>query len=66
MLAQIVSLIISGMFSENIRNLINTTEMINVETIKLLMYGAIIIYAIYILVYYIIGKKSFEKGVNVD
>ena len=68
-LTQTISLCIVfvfGLFNANVMNLINTTEMINIEIIKSLMYGAISLYAIYTICYYIIGKKALEKGVNVD
>ena len=57
---------IAGLFNDKIMNLINTTEMINIDTIKMIMYGAIVLYLIYIVIYYIIGKKQLEKGVNVE
>lgn len=69
MLTQIVSLFIVGiigLFNANIMNLINTTEMIQIEAIKFLLYGAMGIYCIYIIFYYILGKKAFERGVNVE
>lgn len=69
MLTQVVSLVfiyIFGLFNSNVMNLVNTTEMINIDAIKLLMYLAIGMYAIYIIVYYILGKKAFQKGVNVE
>ena len=62
----LVILFIIGLFNPDIMNLINTTEMINLEVIKTIMYIGIVIYIVYIIAYYIIGKKLFEKGVNVD
>ena len=47
-------------------NLINTTDIINIETIKYVMYAGIGIYIVYILFYYILGQKQLEKGVNVE
>lgn len=69
MLMQIVSLVIIfilGLFNQNIMNLINTTQLINIDAIKYVMYAVIGIYFVYILFYYILGKKAFEKGVNVE
>lgn len=69
MATQVVSIIliyIFGLFNSNVMNLINTTGAINVEIIKTLMYGAIGLYIVYIGFYYMLGKKAFEKGVNVD
>lgn len=69
MLTQAVSLVfiyIFGLFNSNVMNLVNTTEIISIDAIKILMYLAILMYAIYIVVYYVIGKKAFQKGVNVE
>lgn len=64
--ASLVIICILGIFNTNVMNLINTTEMISIEAIKLLLYGAIGIYAVYLIFYYILGRKAFEKGVNVE
>lgn len=66
---QIVSLLciyLFGVFNPEIMNLINTTEMVNVDIIKSMMYAAIGLYAIYVIFYYLLGQKQFEKGVNVS
>ena len=57
---------IMGFFNTDIMNLFNTTDMLNVEVVKSIMYAGIIIYVCYIIIYYFIGKKQLEKGVNVD
>ena len=69
MIPQIITIgiiFILGLFNKDIMNLLNTTTMINVEAIKSIMYVGIIIYLCYIAIYYLIGKRQFEKGVNVD
>ena len=69
MLTQIVTLAliyIFGLFNSNVMNLINTTDIINVDAIKDVMYAGIGIYVIYIMFYYLLGKRQLEKGVNVD
>ncbi len=57
---------IFGLFNSNIMNLINTTDIINIDTIKLLMLAGIGIYIIYIVFYYFLGNESLKKGVNVE
>lgn len=57
---------IFGVFNSNIMNLINTTDIINIDAINIVMYLGIAIYLIYTIFYYILGLKQFEKGVNVD
>lgn len=57
---------ILGLFNSNIMNLINTTDIVNVDAIRYIMYVGIGIYVVYIIFYYILGKKQFDKGVNVD
>lgn len=67
-ITQVVTLalvFIFGLFNSNVMNLINTTEMISIDAIKLIMFAAIGLYAVYIVFYYVLGKKVFEKGVNV-
>lgn len=69
MATQMISLIliyIFGLFNSNVMNLINTTEMISVNMIKIIMCCAIGLYLVYISALYFLGKKAFEKGVNVE
>jgi len=62
----VIILFILGLFNPDIMNLFNTTNIVDVETIKSILYVGIVIYVVYIISYYFIGKKLFEKGVNVD
>ena len=55
-----------GIFNESVMNLINTTDIINVDAIKTVMYVGIGIYVLYILLLYVVGKRQLEKGVNVE
>ena len=55
-----------GLFNPDVMNLINTTDMVNIEAIKSVMYAGIGIYAIYIIFLYFFGKKELNKGVNVE
>ena len=57
---------IIGLFNEKVMNVINTTEIVNVDAIKYVMIAGIAIYVIYNIIYYLVGKKQLEKGVNVD
>lgn len=57
---------IYGLINPDIMNLINTTKNVDIGTVKSVMYIAIVIYIIYNVIYYILGKKELEKGVNVD
>jgi len=69
MATQVVTLVlifIFGLFNPNVMNLINTTDIINIDAIKTVMYAGIGIYIVYIIFYYILGKKQFEKGINVE
>ena len=50
-----------GFFNEGVMNIINTTEIINPEAIKDVMMAGIGIYLLYNVIYYVIGKKQFEK-----
>ena len=57
---------IIALFNNDIMNLINTSDAVDIKTIKSIMNISILIYVIYNLMYYFIGKWQFEKGVNVD
>ena len=69
MLTQVITLaiiFIFGLFNNSVMNLLNTTDIVNIEAIKLVMTGGVIIYVVYILFYCWLGKKAFEKGVNIE
>jgi len=69
MITQVITLgviFVLGLFNPSVMNLINTTDIINVEAIKSVMYMGIGIYMVYIIFYYILGKIQLRKGVNVD
>lgn len=55
-----------AIFNKDIMNLFYTTEIINVNTIKIIIYFAITIYTITLLAGYFINLKLFKKGVNID
>ena len=57
---------IYGLFNPNVMNLINTTDLIDVDAIKSVMYAGIGVYIVYIIFLYVLGLKQLEKGVNVD
>ena len=69
MITQIVTLgaiFVFGLFNPNVMNLINTTDIVNIDAIKSVMYMGIGIYVVYIIFYYILGNIQLKKGVNVD
>ena len=55
-----------GLFNPDVMNLINTTDIVNIEAIKSVMYAGIGIYAIYIIFLYFLGKRQLNKGVNIE
>ena len=55
-----------GLFNPAVMNLFNTTENLDVNTIKTILHGGIIMYTLYSVLYYFLGKRAFEKGVNVE
>ncbi len=62
----ILFIFIFGLFNSDVMNLINTTDLINIDTIKMVMYLGTAIYFIYNIIYYFVGKYQLEKGVNID
>ena len=57
---------IYGLFNPQVMNLLNTTDMVNVDAIKSVMYVGIGIYVVYAIVFYVWGLVQFKKGVNVE
>lgn len=69
MITQVITLAVIfgvGLFNSEVMNLINTSDAINIDAIKILMYVAMGIYIVYNVIYYLIGKMQLEKGVNID
>ena len=68
-LTSALTLVISyvvGLFDSGVMNIINTTDIVNMSAIKTVMYAGIGIYLLYNIVYYIVGSKLLNKGVNVE
>ena len=57
---------IFGLFNQDVMNLFMTNNIINIDILKYIMYGAIVLYIIYLIIYYSLGLKLFNKGVDVD
>jgi len=57
---------IYGLFNPEVMNLINTTDIINIEAIKSVMYAGIGIYVVYSIALYCLGQRELKKGVNVE
>ena len=55
-----------GLFNSNVMNLLNTTDVINIEAIKSVMYAGIGVYVIYSVILYYLGQRHLNKGVNVE
>lgn len=62
----VIGTFITALFNDNLMNLFYTMDALNVQTIKLCILLAIILYSLSIVILYVIGLKSFEKGVNID
>ena len=55
-----------GLFNPEVMNLLNTTDIVNIEAIKSVMYAGIGIYVVYIMFLYWLGLKQLNKGVNIE
>ena len=62
----LILMFIVALFIPDLMNLFYTTEMINLEMIKLIIYLAIGIYSMTLVIGYIVNIKLFNKGVNVE
>ena len=56
---------IIGLFNKDIMNII-TTNIVSIKGIKNILVGGIVMYIIYNIIYYFIGKWQLEKGINID
>ncbi len=63
--AMLLIIFIIGLFNKDIMNIMNTTDMVNINSIKTFMLLGIGIYIIINVFYYFVGKKLLEKGVNI-
>lgn len=57
---------IVALFNDNLMNLFYTKEALNIDTLKLCIILAVIVYSANIFILYILNTKMFSKGVNVD
>ncbi|MBR6690543.1 MAG: hypothetical protein IKL65_04360 [Bacilli bacterium] len=62
----LIIMFICGLFNKDIMNLFMTNNIVNIDILKIIMYGAILLYTVYIVSYYVIGLKIFKKGIDVD
>ena len=62
----LLSIFVTGLFNPDIMNLIYTTEMIDMNTIKVIVFLTIIVYSLLLVLIYLFNLKLFKKGVNVD
>jgi len=63
----LIGLYILGFFNVEVMNLFNTvTETLSIDAMKSVLYAGMVMYVFYIVIYYFIGKKQIEKGINVD
>lgn len=62
----IVVVFIVALFNKDLMNLFYTMDSLNVDTVKLCIYLAIIIYTLNIVILYFVNSRLFNKGVNVD
>ncbi len=55
-----------GLFNPKVMNLINTTDIVNIDAIKSVMFVGIGIYIVYSIALYWLGQRNLKKGVNVE
>lgn len=68
-ITQIISLVflfIMALINPSIMNLFNTTQMIDMNIVQTMLYLSIAMYSVYVIIYYLLGRRHFEKGVDVD
>jgi len=68
-LSQIIAIamvFIVALFNKNLMNLFYTTEAIDLDMVKLIIYLAIGIYSILVIVGYLVNLRLFKAGINID
>lgn len=66
MIGIILIILVIGIFNKDIMNVINTTSVISLNSIKTLIYLCIGIYTLYNIICYVVGSKELESGVNIE
>ena len=62
----LLAIYVIGLFQPEVMNLFYTQTTLEIETMKTVLLGDMVMYFVYIILYYWLGKKILEKGVNVD
>lgn len=62
----LVFLFMIALFNKDFMNLFNTTSVINIDTIKTIIYLSMFSYTLILVITYFINLNLFKKGVNVD
>ena len=62
----LVGIFIIGLFNPEVMDLFNKITGFSTEAIKTVLFGGIAMYFAYNIIYYFLGKKIIEKGVNID
>lgn len=62
----ILVVFVTALFNKDLMNLFYTMNSLNIDTIKLCIYLAMIIYTLNVFILYFVNSKLFSKGVDVD
>lgn len=62
----LLGIFVIGLFNPEVMDLFNNISGFSTEAVKTVMFGGIAMYIAYDIIYYFLGKRIFEKGVNVD
>lgn len=65
-MTSILLLFMVALVNGEIMNLFNTLEQPSADTLRSLLIGGMVLYVVYIAIYYGLGKKLLNKGVNID
>ncbi len=65
-MVSVTAVFAAGLFSNQIMNLIKTSDAIDTSVLKDLLLCAIALYAVYNVVLYIMGSKLLKKGVDIE
>ena len=62
----IAGIFVIGLFNPEVMELFNSMSGFTTEAMKTVLYAGIGMYIAYNIIYFFLGKKMLEKGVNID
>ncbi len=62
----LIVIFLAALFNKDLMNIFITSDIVNVDILKMVIYLSIIVYTVTFVIGYIVNLKLFKKGVNID